>query len=448
MRRWLPILALLVASCAPSPPPDRALSLDTLPPMRAFAAASPRQPTRPNAEIERDFLDLAFRMESGRVLPVMTRFEEPITVRVAGAAPASLAGDLEALLARLRTEAGIDIRRTGGADAAITVQAIPSSTLQGAVPRAACFVVPRVSSWQEFLAARRTPQVDWTTLTRRDRAAIFVPADAAPQEIRDCLHEELAQAIGPLNDLYRLPDSVFNDDNIQAVLTGFDMLILAAYYAPELRNGMSRAEVALRLPGVLARLNPGGARGRASGERGESRDWVAAIEEAMARETPTVQRRAAAAEAIRMGRAFGWGGARAGFASYAYGRLLVGHDTSAALAAFHAADRAYAQDRLMRIHRAHVAVQLSAFALSAGDGEAVLGLVEPALAVAQEYENAALLATLLMFKTEALTLLDRTAEAEAVRLDSLAWARYGFGSESSVRARQREIAALRPDGSY
>jgi len=34
----------------------------------------------------------------------------------------------------------------------------------------------------------------------------------SPQEVRDCLHEELAQALGPLNDLYRLPDSVFNDD--------------------------------------------------------------------------------------------------------------------------------------------------------------------------------------------------------------------------------------------
>ena len=28
---------------------------------------------------------------------------------------------------------------------------------------------------------------------------VFVPADASPQELRDCLHEELAQALGPLN---------------------------------------------------------------------------------------------------------------------------------------------------------------------------------------------------------------------------------------------------------
>lgn len=76
---------------------------------------------------------------------------------------------------------------------------------------------------------RRTPTVDWTKLERRDRAAVFVRFDVAPQEIRDCLHEELAQALGPLKDLYRLSDSVSNDDNIHAVLTSFDMLILRAY---------------------------------------------------------------------------------------------------------------------------------------------------------------------------------------------------------------------------
>ena len=41
-------------------------------------------------------------------------------------------------------------------------------------------------------------------ITVRERAAVFIPADTSPQEVRDCLHEELAQALGPLNDLYRL----------------------------------------------------------------------------------------------------------------------------------------------------------------------------------------------------------------------------------------------------
>ena len=36
----------------------------------------------------------------------------------------------------------------------------------------------------------------------------------------------------PANDLYRLPNSVFNDDNIHTIPTDFDMMVLRATYAP------------------------------------------------------------------------------------------------------------------------------------------------------------------------------------------------------------------------
>ncbi|NBQ51149.1 MAG: ATP-dependent transcriptional regulator, partial [Marivivens sp.] len=58
--------------------------------------------------------------------------------------------------------------------------------------------------------------------------------------------------------------------------------------------------------------------------------------------------------------------------------------------------------------------------------------------------NAALLATLMMFKAEALDNLGRASEASQTRMDSLAWARYGFGSDQNVRTRLREVAALDP----
>jgi hypothetical protein len=54
------------------------------------------------------------------------------------------------------------------------------------------------------------------------------------------------------------------------------------------------------------------------------------------------------------------------------------------------------------------------------------------------------MSTLMMFRAEALEMTGRFDEAQSVRLDSLSWARYGFGSEANVRARQREIASLRP----
>ncbi|MBV1926458.1 MAG: ATP-dependent transcriptional regulator, partial [Rhodobacteraceae bacterium] len=68
----------------------------------------------------------------------------------------------------------------------------------------------------------------------------------------------------------------------------------------------------------------------------------------------------------------------------------------------------------------------------------------PALPVAQRAENASLLATLLLLQAEAYDLVGQTDKARAVRLDSLGWARYGFGSDWSVKAKMREIAALNP----
>ena len=442
MRAFAALIAMVLASCAPQIEP-MALAAGG-PDFRSFVPRGASAPVRSNAEIARDFLDLSFRMESGRTLPVMTRFEEPIRVRTVGVLPATLPADLDALLGRLRREALIDIRLGSGSDAQITIEAVPSERLHAAVPGAACFVVPRISSWAEFVAMPDSAQVDWTTLTRRERAAIFVPADAAPQEIRDCLHEELAQALGPLNDLYRLPDSVFNDDNIHAVLTGFDMLILRAYYAPEFTSGMTRDEVARHLPAVLDRLNPNGMGGGQTYETAEDPAWALSIQTALATDQPVSRRQAAAADAVRTAQMGGWGGAREGFAHYAFGRLLVGSDPVAARDAFQAAARTYAGSSTLRIHEAHVAVQLAAFALRAGDGAQALTVIDPALPVAEAHENAALLATLLMLKAEALDLTGRGEEAQAVRLDSLAWARYGFGSDAKIAARQQEIAGLRP----
>jgi len=448
MRKLVLAAVTALGACAPVEQPAMATRAEVftaaLPPMRSFSAAPAPAPTRSNVEIATDFLDLTFRMESGRAVPVMTRFEGPISVRLTGMTPPSLPADLRGLVSRLQTEAGLDIFLTGAADASITIEAIPRAQLQGAVPKAACFVVPRISSWAEFLAVRRTPQVDWTTLTRRDRAAIFVPADVAPQEIRDCIHEELAQALGPLNDLYRLPDSVFNDDNIHAVLTGFDMLVLRAYYSPELRNGMTRGEVAARLPGLLARLNPRGNYQPRSTVNDTSRDWIDAMEVALSPGLSHHRRRRAAEDAINLARAFGWSGTRPGFASYAYGRLLIGSDPDLALAAFNEAARQFRSAGEARVYEAHVAVQLAAFALGAGDAEATMQLVDSAIPIASRAENAALLATLLMFKAEALELAGRPSEAEVVRLDSLGWARYGLGSETNVRSRLAEISSLNP----
>ncbi|WP_245815185.1 DUF2927 domain-containing protein [Shimia gijangensis] len=430
-------------------PTRGAIADSSLPPMKIFAVPSPTPPARSNRDIARDFADLAFTMESGRELPVMTRFEGPITVRVTGKPPAGLSPDLTRLLYRLRTEAGIDITQTKDKSANITIEAVSRNDIRRNLPQAACFVAPNISSLSQYRSARRTSKTNWALMESREKIAIFLPNDTSPQEVRDCLHEELAQALGPLNDLYRLSDSVFNDDNVHAVLTGFDMTILRAYYDPALANGMSRDQVSARLPSVLARINPRGQNRSPHYAKSTSRDWISAIQTALGPGAGPVVRRNAANQALAIAQREGWNDHRLGFSYFALGRLMQSVDADKAHTYFLYADRAYRQSPNTAPHRAFVATQLAAYAVSAGRGQEAQNLISPHLSVAARHENAVLLSTLMLLRAESLDLLERSTEASQVRLDSLGWARYGFGPDWAVRAKLREIAALNPlNGRY
>ncbi|MEL7098236.1 MAG: DUF2927 domain-containing protein [Pseudomonadota bacterium] len=450
IRRLVMPLALMLNACVPVTPAGdtatRAVQVQsTLPPMKAFAAARPQRTTKSNTDIALDFIELAFALESGRDLPVLTRFEGPITVRVTGQPGPTLNSDLQRLLGRLRNEARIDISQVSSrSDANITIEAVTRADIRKALPHAACFVVPGITSIKQYKSARRTARTNWTLLQTRQKLAIFLPADASPQEVRDCLHEELAQAIGPLNDLYRLPDSVFNDDNVHTVLTGFDMLILRAYYDPALRSGMTRGQVAKRLPAILRRINPGGEGQRPVLSTRTPRAWSEAVQTALGPGTNPLQRRVAARRALDIAASLGWQDHRRAFAHYANGRLLMSTDPNAAQKHFATADALYARTPGASLHRAYVATQLAAHAISRGDGTSALMLIEPHIDRAAQNENAALLSTLMLLRAEALELQGRTREAEAVRLDSLGWARYGFGPDWAVRAKLREISSLSP----
>ncbi len=453
--RYASLIALFsLAACAPAPTAQVSLSRPTADLSTASAPLDPgigtqqRSTTlaRTNTSIARDYLDLVFRMESGRVIPAFSRFEGPITVTLTGSVPASAPNDLDRVLARFRAEAGLDVQAITG-PAAITVQFLPRATMQAVVPSAACFVVPRVSGWDEYRASRNTATLDWTTVTVRDRVAIFVPSDTSPQEVRDCLHEELAQAMGPLNDLYRTDDSVFNDDNFHTTLTSFDMLVLRTHYSPELRSGMTQGQVAAVLPSILARLNPSGGAASATPGDLEPRSWTAAIETALGPRGSDAARRAAAARAVSIAMAQGWRDNRLAFSYFALGRVNVRTDVGQAVIAFSQAQRIYQTLPGGAVHAAHVDMQLAAFALSAGQTEEAIRYADRAIPVVRQAENAALLATLNLLKAEALEMSGRGAEASALRLDTAALARYGFGTEVQVRARTAEISALARRGS-
>lgn len=434
-RRVTGILSFaLLSACSPAPP-----AITASDGFDVTAAAS-----RPNAQIATDFMDLAFQLESGQNLPVLTRFEGPVSVRMTGKVPHFANQDLMQLLGRLRGEAGLDMTVVpSDTPARITVEFASHADLRRIEPSAVCFVVPNVASLAEFRARRGSAALDWQALSGRDRMAVFVPHDTSPQEVRDCLHEEIAQALGPVNDLFRLPDSVFNDDNFHTVLTDFDMLVLRLHYAPDLANGMTRAEVAARLPVLLAQMNPAGARPGGWIRSDTPRAWTDAVQTALGPRGSAATRLPAAKRMLSIAQAQGWADNRLGFSWFALGRLLASPDPAKAEQSFRAAAQVYAGLPDGGVHLSHALVHLAALALASGRPDQAMLLADQALPLALRGQNAALQARLFLIKAEALGQLGRDIEARALRLDSLAAAEYGFGQAPSGRA--GVVATATPD---
>ncbi len=399
--------------------------------------------SRPNSELAQDFLRLEFALESGRKLLKLSRFEGPITVALTGNAPSTAQTELARLIQRFQSEAGLNISSTSNAQtASITVNFVAAGEMKRLVPTAACFVVPGVSSLDEYREARGTAAVDWAHIVVRTRVAVFIPDGTSPQEIRDCLHEELAQAMGPLNDLYELPDSVFNDDNFNTVLTDFDMLMLRLHYAPEMSGGMNEAKAASLIPDLLARYNPQGAysTGRAI-PSATPIAWTNLVAQAMGVGTG-LGRSSAAEQMLQMAMAQGWRDGRLGLSYFLLGRLVGQTNPAKAVEYFSAAAEVYRALPNGALHAAHVDLQLAAIALSSNQNEQAVGFVDRAMGAVTAGQNAAMLTTLMLIKAEALEELGRDAEAQALRLDSQGWARYGFGSVGAMQAKSAEIAAL------
>ncbi len=436
--------ALLVAACGD--PISRAV--DPLPDdlLRFEPARFAQGVRRSNRDLAEDFLDLTFALENGETLPALLKYNGKIRVVLRSEGLSAYQPELDALLSRLRREARIDIEQTADpAVAQIHIHAVPRQTISRIFPGAACFIVPGVRSWSEFRSPAADPDVIlWSRQSALKVTSIFVPADSTPQDTRDCLHEELGQALGPANDLYRIPDTVFNDDNFHSILTSFDTLMLRTLYDPALKSGMSRAQVAALLPQVLNRINPQG-RGLAPAQRApESRAWKREIENALNRNRSRGARIRAGERALSLAAAMKPADHRLGLTLLTLGRVLARTNEDKAVEYFASAYSQF-EGRVGPddIRTAHVALHLALFSLKDGDMTTALSLAERHIPAAKAAQNAVVLSGLLAIKAEGLLALGNVAAARKARVESLAWARYAFGDRDGDIARaQAEIAAF------
>ena len=428
-------------SRAVTPLPDDLLRFDS--------RSQPQGVRRSNLDLANDFLDLTFALENGDRLPALLKYNGKIRVVLRSAGLSAYQPELTNLISRLNREAGIDIEQTSDPETAqIHIHAVPRQTIARVFPGAACFIVPGVRSWNEFRSPAANPDVImWSRQTSLTVTSIFVPADSTPQDTRDCLHEELGQALGPANDLYRIPDTVFNDDNFHSILTPFDMLMLRTLYDRSLSSGMSRAEVAVRLPAILSRINPSG-RSKPSGNQApENRAWKSAIETALNRRKSRGTRIRAGERALSLASAMQPSDHRLGLTLLTLGRVQARTNPDKAAGLFSSAYAQFAgllgeQD----IRTTHVALHLALFALKDGQFEIALDLANKHIPSARKAENAVVLSGLLAIKAETLLAAGDVPNARKARIESLAWARYAFGdSDGDIARAQAEIAAFNPN---
>ncbi|MGB0958627.1 MAG: DUF2927 domain-containing protein [Halocynthiibacter sp.] len=411
-------------------------------PVRHFSAGPPPTVTRSTQSLTQDFIDLSFRLESGKRLSHFSRYETPIRVYAPSTASPILLKDLSSLLQRLRSEAKIDIRRVADkARANLFIEPLGARIVKRYFGNAACLVAPNETSWASYKAKGGAgPQV-WQALRERRSMAIFLPKSAAPQEIRDCLHEEIAQAIGPVNDLYRLSDSVFNDDNVNVVLTATDMLFLRAYYAPELKTGMSQDAVARRLSQIFGRINPKKKTASATSSHLFSAHWKSTIERALRPGLAINPRINAARQAVNIAQNAGYNDARLGFSYYAYARLMSQRSPREAHAILVTAQSRLKGRPEFKLHLALIELELAKFALAQGGFQRVDRLTRQIGPVFQTHQNAAALSVALYLRAEALNAMGQTEQARKLRLEASSWGRYGLTNPTATLRSIRDLAS-------
>jgi hypothetical protein len=85
-----------------------------------------------------------------------------------------------------------------------------------------------------------------------ESAYIYIPTTEGWRHTRHCMVEEITQALGPVNDDWTLPNSIYNDYSDVPGLGVFDWFILNTLYDRRIKPGMTRAEVEPILPKAIA----------------------------------------------------------------------------------------------------------------------------------------------------------------------------------------------------
>jgi len=87
---------------------------------------------------------------------------------------------------------------------------------------------------------------------RLDRAFVYIVVNEGNHNFRHCMIEEITQSLGPVNDDWRLTDSIYNDYSKVSAFNVFDWFILSMLYDRRVSVGMTAQQAEQVLPVVIA----------------------------------------------------------------------------------------------------------------------------------------------------------------------------------------------------
>ncbi|MEX2519097.1 MAG: DUF2927 domain-containing protein [Paracoccaceae bacterium] len=223
--------------------------------------SSPSDAPFTNADLATNFnriaLNREYRREGGRLVQEETptgisRWSKPIHFQLVGSGVTEAdRAEYAALTARLSRLTGLEVTETAGEpNLSILILGpderrafVRALDAEGAAER-----MPLVVQWAGDVAYPCIGQVGYLDAESGDitGAMIMIKSELGGLLRRSCIHEELAQTLGLMNDDDHVRPSIFNDDQEFALLTQHDEYLLRILYDPRLKPGMS-AEVALPL---------------------------------------------------------------------------------------------------------------------------------------------------------------------------------------------------------
>ena len=255
-RSALLIVPLLATACAERTEP---YSTTTRPVEARFGASLPAGTTAwSNKSLADVFTKLTHDLEWGSTQANLLRFEAPVRVAMIGDGSESYQLFLAEFLRIIRKEARIDIQQTSPDKANLLVRFVPGGEFRD-LTYAQCIVVNDHPTWSEYKSDQAAYGADAFERNKTmEKASALIPRTLEPYKIRECILEEVSQALGTGNDLYGLRDTIFNDDDAHTWPTRLDYLMLRVLYDPRMKTGLNQRATTEHARIELDDINPEG----------------------------------------------------------------------------------------------------------------------------------------------------------------------------------------------